>query len=136
MESFRTNIDRDITNDKPICALLKQIGDWAVENMHTQSARILKKVMSKDVIRENYKPLLSQYGDTTRVRTQVDFAGHRVCQCWDEEKRTCLLPEDWLNAEYDARVSIPQLSIMGSSFGVTMEITNLLVHPIRNDCPF
>ena len=116
--------------------MLKEIDDWALEYMHANSTRIMKKVMSKDIIRENYKPLVSQYGDNVRVKTKTNTSGHRVCQCWDDEKNKSELPEDWLSNSYDVQVSIPQLWIMGSSFGLTMETTNLLVRPILNDCPF
>ena len=136
VETSRKNLDFDVTNDKQICAMLKQIDDWAISYIFDNAAKILKKVTSKDVIKENYKPLLTQYGDTIRVRTKINTAGHRVCSCWDEDKGTRDLPEDWLNADYDVQVSIPQLWIMGSSFGLTMETTNLLVHPIENECPF
>ena len=136
VESSRKNLDFDVTNDKQICAMLKQMDDWAIQYIFDNAAKILKKVTSKDLIKENYKPLLTQYGDTIRVRTKINTAGHRVCSCWDEDKGTRDLPEDWLNADYDVQVSIPQLWIMGSSFGLTMETTNLLVHPIENECPF
>ena len=92
--------------------------------------------MSKDVIEENYKPLLTQHGYTTRVRTKINTAGHRVCQCWDEERNPRDLPEDWLNNEYDVQVAIVQLWLMGNSFRLTMEATNLLVHPLQTECPF
>ena len=136
VESSRKNFDFDVTHDKQICALLKQIDDWAIQYIFDNSAKILKKVMSKDIIKENYRPLLTSYGDTIRVKTKINTAGHRVCSCWDEDRNHRDLPEEWLNAEYDVQVSIPQLWIMGSSFGLTMETTNLLVRPILNDCPF
>ena len=31
LETSRTNLDFDITNDKQICAMLKQIDDWAIQ---------------------------------------------------------------------------------------------------------
>ena len=96
----------------------------------------MKKVMSKDIIREDYKPLVSQYGDNVRVKTKVNTFGHRVCKCWNEDRQACDLPEDWLSNQYDVQVAIPHLWIMGSSFGLTMETTNLLVRPIQTDCPF
>ena len=116
--------------------MLKQIDDWAIQYIFDHAPKILKKVMSKDVIKENYKPLLTQYGDTIRVKTKINTAGHRAVQCWDEDKNHCDLPEDWIGAEYDVQVAIPQLWIMGSSFGLTMETTNLLIHPLLNECPF
>ena len=136
VETSRKNIDWDITDDKQICSMLKQIDDWCIQYISDHAAKLFKKAMSKDVIKENYKPLLSQYGDTTRVRTKINTVGHKCCKCWGEDKKPCALPEEWLNAEYDVQVSIPQLWIMGSSFGLTMETTNLLVRPIENDCLF
>ena len=136
VETSRKNLDFDITNDKQICAMLKQIDEWAIQYIFDHSAKILKKVMSKDVIKENYRPLLTSYGDTIRVKTKINTAGHRLCSCWDEDKNPCDLPEDWLNTQYDVQVSIPQLWIMGSSFGLTMETTNLLIHPLQSECPF
>ena len=136
VESIRKNFDFDVTCDKQICALLKQIDDWAIQYIFDNAVKIFKKAMSKDVIKENYKPLLTQYGDTVRVRTKINTSGHRVCTCWDEDRIHRDLPEELLNAEYDVQVSIPQLWIMGSSFGLTMETISLLVRPILNDCPF
>ena len=136
VQTSRMSLDFDITNDKQIASMLKEIDDWAIEYLHTNSARIMKKVMSKDIIRENYKPLVSKYGDNVRVKTKINTAGHRMVQCWDDEKNKCELPEDWLSNSYDVQVQIPHLWIMGSSFGLTMETTNVLVRPIQNDCPF
>ena len=136
VETSRKKLDFDITCDKQICTMLKQIDDWAVQYIFDNSAKILKKVMSKDVIQENDRPLLTSYGDNIRVKTKINTAGHRVCSCWDDDRNPCDLPEEWLNAEYDVQVSIPQLWIMGSSFGLTMETTSLMVHPIQNACPF
>ena len=136
VETSRKSLDFDITADKQITSMLKEIDEWAVEYLHANSARIMKKVMSKDVIRENYKPLVSQYGDNVRVKTKINTSGHRVCKCWDEDRQACDLPEDWLSNQYDVQVAIPHMWLMGSSFGLTMETTNLLVRPIQTDCPF
>ena len=81
LESCRKNLDFDVTNDKQICAMLKQIDDWAIQYIFDNAAKILKNVMSKDVTKENCKPLLTQYGDTVRVRTKINTSGHRVCTC-------------------------------------------------------
>ena len=136
VQTSRMSLDFDITADKQITSMLKEIDEWAIEYMHTNSARIMKKVMSKDVIRENYKPLVSQYGDNVRVKTKINTSGHRVCQCWNDERQQCDLPEDWLSNSYDVQVAIAHMWLMGTSFGLTMETTNLLVRPIQNDCPF
>ena len=136
VETNRKSLDFDITNDKQILAMLIDIDDWAIEYMHTNSTRIFKKAMSKDVIRENYKALVSSYGDNVRVKTKINTNGHRVVKCWDEDRQVCDLPEDWLSNEYDVQCAIPHLWIMGGSFGLTLETINLRVRPIQNECPF
>jgi len=136
VETSRKNLDFDITQDKQIIAMLKEIDLWVIQYIFDNAARILKKVMSKDVIKENYKHLVTSYGDNVRVKTQINTSGHRMCQFWDEDKNTRELPEDWQNNEFEVQVSLPQLWIMGSSFGLTLETTHLLVKPIECQCPF
>ena len=51
VETSRKNLDFDITNDKQICAMLKQIDDWAIQYIFDNCSKILRKVMSKDVIK-------------------------------------------------------------------------------------
>ena len=101
IETSRKNLDFDITNDQQIKALLGQIDDWAIQYIFDNSTRILKKTISKDVIKENYRPLLTSYGDSIRVKTKINVAGHRTCLAWDEDKNHRELPEeDWLNNSY------------------------------------
>ena len=136
VETNRKSLDFDITEDKQILAMLRDIDAWVVEYMHTHSTRIFKKAMSKDVVKENYKPLVTQYGDSVRVKTKINTSGHRVCICWDEDRNPCDLPEDWLSNEYEVQCAIPHLWLMGGSFGLTLETINLRVRPIQNECPF
>ena len=54
VQTSRKSLDFDITTDTQILSMLKEIDDWAIEYLHTKSARIMK-VMSKDIIRETTK---------------------------------------------------------------------------------
>ena len=132
----RKNLDFDITGQSDLREFLQMVDDWTVDYIFDHGARLFKKVMSKDVVREHYRPLLSMYGDTASVRTKVNVRGHRVCQCWDKDRNATELPEDWLSNTYDVQVSLPQLYIMGNDFGWVMETTALRVCPIENECPF
>ena len=114
----------------------KELDDRTIEYLMNNNSRILKQLMSKDVKRENYKPLLTQYGDTIRVGTKFNTSGYRVYLCWDKDKTPCDLLEDWLNHECALQVAIPHFCIMGSSFDRSLETANLLARPIHNDCPF
>ena len=136
VESTRLNLDFTITNDKQIQALLGEIDEWALGYILQHGGRGFKKIMSKEVIKEHYKPLLSIYGDRVSTKTKINTGGHRKCQCWDENKNPRDLPENWLSNVYDVKVSLPQLWIMGSDFGWTLECIDLLARPDDVERPF
>ena len=136
VESTRKNLDFDITGDKQIQEVLEGIDKWTVQYILDNGGKFMKKVMTKEVIKEHYKPLLSSYGDRLSVKTKINIGGSRVCRCWDEHKDQRDLPENWLTNKYDVRVSLPQLWIMGSDFGWTLECTDLLVQADDAECPF
>jgi hypothetical protein len=136
VESTRKNLDFDITGDKQIQEVLEGIDKWTVQYILDNGGKFMKKVMTKEVIKEHYKPLLSSYGDRLSVKTKINIGGSRVCRCWDENKDPRDLPENWLSNKYDVRVSLPQLWIMGSDFGWTLECTDLLVQADDAECPF
>ena len=94
-----------------------------------------EKIMSTEVIKEHYKPWLSIYGDRVSVKTKMNTGGHRKCRCWDENNPRDLL-ENWLSNLYDVKVSIPQLWVMGSDFGLTMECIDLMIRPDDAESPF
>ena len=136
VESTRKNLDFDVTSDKQIQALLGEIDKWTVQHILEHGGKFMKKVMSKEVIKEHYKPLLNSYGDRLSVKTKINTGGSRVCRCWDEDRNVRELPENWLGNVYDVRVSLPQMWIMGSDFGWTLECIDLLIRPDDVDCPF
>ena len=136
VESTRQNLDFQITNDKQIQGLLEEIDKWAVDYILKHGRTCMKKIMSKEIIKEHYKPLLSIYGDRVSTETKINTGGHRKCRCWDEEKNPRDFPEDWLSNVYDVKVSIPQLWIMGSDFGLTMECIDLMIQHDDVECPF
>ena len=136
LDSARKNLDFDITDQKELLEFLKKVDDWTVDHIFDNGVRLFKKVMSKEAVKEHYKPLLNIYGDRASVQAKINIRGHRVCQCWDADRNANELPEDWLSNSYDVQVSLPQLYIMGNDFGWVLETTALRVHPIENECPF
>ena len=136
IDSTRKNLDFDVTNDEQIKSLLTEIDLWAVQYILENGGKCMKKIMSKEVIKEHYKPLLNSYGDRQSVKCKINTGGHRQCRCWDEDRNPRDLPDEWLSNTYDVRVTIPQLWIMGSDFGLTMECIDVLIRPIDNECPF
>ena len=138
VDAPRKNLDFDITSHTEIREFLQSVDDWTVEYISQNSARLFKKVMSKEAVKEHYKPLLITFGDSASVRTKINLSGHRVCKSWDVDRNPTELPVDcsWLSNTYDVLVSLPQLYVMQSDFGWIMETTALRVCPIDHECPF
>ena len=137
IDSTRKNLDFDISNHKHLIELFSNIDKWAIGYLAKHSQRLLKKQMTEELIKSHYKPLVIEYGDTKSIRTKINIRGHRACRFWDSDRNsTDIPPEDWLSNEYNVHVNIPQLYVMGSDVGFTIETTDLLVRPIEKNCPF
>ena len=137
IDSTRKNLDFDISNHKHLIELFSNIDKWAIGYLAKHSQRLLKKQMTEELIKSHFKPLVIEYGDTKSIRTKINIRGHRACRFWDSDRNsTDIPPEDWLSNEYNVHVNIPQLYVMGSDVGFTIETTDLLVRPIDRQCPF
>ena len=79
--------------------------------------------------KEHYKHLLNSYGDRFSMKTKNNTGGSRVCRCLDEDNTPRDLPENGLSNVYDVKLSLPQLWIMGSDFGWTLECIHVLARP-------
>ena len=78
VESTRKNLDFDVTSDKQIQALLREIDRWTVQHIQDHGGKIMKKVMSKEIIKEHYRPLLNSSGDRLSVKTKINTGGRRL----------------------------------------------------------
>ena len=137
IEATRKNLDFDITDNARLIQLFEEIDKWAISYLTKNAQRLLKKDMTAEVLKSHYKPLVINYGDSKGIRTKVNISGHRACRFWDSDRNsTDIPPEDWLSNEYNVHVNIPQLYVMGSDVGFTIETTDLLVRPIEKTCPF
>ena len=135
----RKSLDFDISNQQHQLDFLKSVDAWAIDYIFENQQRFnFKKSMSREAIREAYKPLTSCYGTTTSIKTKINVRGTRVCQCWDTHSSSIDLPQDgeWLENLYDVQVVFTQLYFMNGLFGLTVETTALRVHPIERVCPF
>ena len=70
----RKNLDFDVTSDKQIQALLEEIDRCTVQHILEHDSKIMKKIMSKEIIKEHYKPRLNSYGDRLTVKTKINTA--------------------------------------------------------------
>ena len=113
------------------------LDEWAVTYISQNSNRLLKKQLSEQTIRENYRSPLSKKADyPALLRTKVNTLGPKAVRFWDAQGRSTEQPEDWRAVECTVMLHIRSLWIMGSSFGWTIECSDLQVHAPVYACPF
>ena len=96
--------------------------EWAISYIAQNSGRLLKKELSEQTIRENYKPALNKRADyPALLRMKVNTSGTKEVRFWDEQGNATEQPEDWRAVECSVNLHIRSLWIMGSTFGWTIE---------------
>jgi len=110
---------------------------WAVAYIAQHSNRLLKKQLSVETIRENYKPTLNKKADyPALLRTKINASGPKALRFWDEQGKATEEPQDWRSVECTVQLHVKNLWIMGNSFGFTIECSDLQVHEPTHACPF
>ena len=85
-----------------------------------------------------YKPLLVPQEDEydPRIRCNINTAGQKAVRCWDADQARRDLPEDVGPRTLVPRVQFQSLWLMGDNCGVSVDVTDLMVFPIDDECPF
>ena len=66
----------------------------------------------------------------------MNTLGTKEVRFWDEHGNAIEQPEDWRAVECSVRLHIRSLWIMGSTFGWTIECSDLQLNPPVYACPF
>ena len=84
-----------------------------------------------------YKPILvpgkEEYSPL--IRCKINTTGLKACRCWDGSER-CEMPEDLRDYSLVPRVHFRSLWIMGDSCGVTVDVIDMRVSRVADECPF
>ena len=104
------------------------LDEWAITYVSQNSNRLLKKQLGEQTIRENYKSPMNKKADyPALLRTKVNTLGPKAVRFWDAHGRSTEQPEDWRAVECSLMLHIRSLWIMGSTFGWTIECSDVQV---------
>ena len=131
----RRNLDFELSESPDAQKQLKDIDDWAIAYITSNSERLFKKTLDRSDVENNYKPLLSPYGG---AKCKINLRGSRACTFWGESNEQIDPPLDgtWQDFAYTPMVSLNQLWIMGANFGLILEVTALKVSAPAARCPW
>lgn len=131
----RLSIDWSLPNF--LEAQLSVIDEWAVGYITKHCERLLKKKLTLDTVKANYKPLVKPHeGYAPTVRTKFNVGGRHGLRCWDAHGQPRELPEDWRGLPCVLRATLSHLWLMGTSFGFVLCLTDAQVSETRASCPF
>jgi hypothetical protein len=114
--------------------------DRAITNLASDhSTQLFGKELKSEVVAEKYFPTLykkAQY--PTMLRAKLIMAGQNATKYWDAATKEQLqdMPAFWRDCQISARILFKGLWFQGGNFGVTAEVTDVLVDQRRLDCPF
>ena len=109
-------------------AWFTEVDKFMLGYLFAHSERIFKKQLTEEQVRESYHPTLKRSGDyPALLRTKINSTGRQACRYWtvDQQKRDA--PEEWRGAEMKAMFHLSHLWIMGTSCGLVLNTTDLLV---------
>ena len=111
---------------------LNKIDSYMRHYIEKHSGRLFK---GKKV---TYKPLLVPQKDDYEplIRCKINTAGQKVVRCWDADHSRCDLPEDLRDCTLVPRVQFRSLWLMGDNCGITVDVTDLMIFPTNEECPF
>ena len=99
---------------------------WAVQYLTEHSDRIFKRVMTREQViatpsikqKASFQPL---------VRAKMDTTGRRAACFWTPENVARDPPADWKSTLFRLNVHVSNLWIMGASFGLVCNVTDLQI---------
>ena len=121
-ESSRKNLELRCTSD--VEPFFLQLDEWACAYLVQHSERLFKKKLTPEQVAENYRSPLTKKGDyPALLRSKIKTTGAARARIW----------KDFL---VKPKLHIRSLWIMGTTFGFTIECTDVqIVTPCRA-CPF
>ena len=70
------------------------------------------------------------------IRAKMNLHGRNACRCWDSNKASRDMPEDWTSCSVQPKFLIKGLWIMSRDFGILLELTDALISESDAACPF
>ena len=118
-------------------AWFTQVDEWMVSYLVEHSERIFKKQLTLEQVRESYSPCLKRQGDyPALLRTKINSTGRGACRFWGTEQRVRDAPDEWRGCEFKAMFHLSHPWIMGTSCGLVINTTDLLVQEISTAFPW
>jgi hypothetical protein len=125
--------------DSATQAALTKIDRAIAELACAHSLQLFGKELKPEIVAEKYFPTLykkAQY--PSMLRAKLVMGGQNATKYRDAATKEQLqeMPAFWRDCQISAKILFKGLWFQGGSFGVTTEVTDVLVDQRRQECPF
>ena len=144
-QTDRRNLDLTDLNEE-LVNWLNRLDTWAVDHAFQECERLFKRKLSRDEIASMYIPVLKPgKGDwPPLLRLKCNVSGSKAVRCWErtdhdfEESKLArrTLPDELRDCRLEACVQISSLWFQAKSFGLVLNISDLVISESGCDCPF
>jgi hypothetical protein len=121
-----------------ILSFMDALDNWVLEQVASNSERIVGKPRSDAQLRDMYQPIVKRSEKfPPQIKSQVNLEAPSALRCWDLEKNPRAAPSLWRDAVVKPRLWLRSLYLMNGCFGVTLECTDCqIVSEGSSQCPF
>ena len=120
-------------------ATLAELDQWAVAAAAAASEQLFGRVLGEAQVRDRYAAILKpheRFPAAFRLKMSV-AANARATRFWTAEGERRSAPSDWTGAVVRPVVALKGFWLMGSSFGLMAEVTDLQITEAEpTACPF
>jgi len=132
-------LNLDFTCTEQIIKTISDIDSLVIDQLVANSPQYFKKKMTRADIEKIWRPTISppsKEGYSATCRTKISTTGSKQVRCWDWETNTKVEKVEWRDAECLARVHVKGVYFMGSSCGLVIDTTDVLVRVQETASPF
>ena len=123
-QATRQQLDVRLGSAEPF---FQNLDNWAIAYISEHSERLFRKKLSAEQITERYHPCVrTSEKHPSLLRTKINLGGNNFCLFWNSKEELVEAPESW-KIEFRPRVDISHLWVMGSSCGLVLTCSHLLL---------
>ena len=132
-EATKLNLDLSLDSAE-LLAWCDSLDEWLVATITEHSERLFKKRMTEQQVRAQYRPLVarkegSSYAPT--LKTKINLSSVR---CWTPAGERIEASEvNWKRSLLCPCVSVRQLWFVSRLVGLTLDVTDVVVHPSEEE---
>ena len=128
----RITLDLQVTQESE--EFCKALDKFVLDTVSANTGNYFKKNYTPEELKDMYKSAIHEHDRTAAtIRSKFDTGSIR---CWDLKGNAVSEPTEWRKTKMNAHVTVKGLWFNPGSFGVTLEVFDVMVDPQDCSCPF